>query len=674
MTEANISPTVASMLGRQIGNVRILRPLGAGGYGTVFLAHHVFVERLFAVKVLSVELKERERVVSRFRREAQALAQLQHESIVHFYDLGVMEDIGFYLVMEYLKGESLQERIVREGNYSLPAIRELIKALCEALSYVHKQGVLHRDIKPGNIFLQQTPDNIERVKLIDFGIAAFLDTDEQSITRTGHFLGTAAYSPPEQIYTPKQADARSDLYALGVVLVQLLTGRLPFVGDTPMATIFMHAQSPPPQLADLVPSQTWAPSLEAFVQKAMAKSPVNRPESAEEFWRECERVLQDQENLGHTTSSNFQTEDSLYEEDPAPRPLPSSEDNLGAVGGPSSYSLLPTDQQSSLEKESAPSIAATALDTPPANPSFGVLSGSASNVNSMGNPMEFKATDKMSVPPVSSDSSSSNGSGWTLLVVVLGVILSMGLWYSWPRPSKVSLRNASPAQQNSSTPRPPAPPRSPPEKRPLPEAHTTHSERNSQPEKPKKTNGKTVQKHPKKTTTQTLSLRSCRKRVRLLSRRYWSWRKKFKLQSYELRSYPAPPRSFRSRRACWRSYRRLRKWNRTLRRFRKVPLPVFRRKRSRLDQTYMKVSQVAGSEKATLQRLRRKTWSRIDRALAQKDIERANQIVNNAFLELEKVRPVTQKKQKPRIPTKQVQRDAGTKRKEPPVGIRTILK
>jgi beta-lactam-binding protein with PASTA domain/predicted Ser/Thr protein kinase len=256
--------------------------LGQGGMAKVFKGHDRVLGRDVAVKVLSPQFAGDDQFVTRFRREAQAAAALNHPNIVSVFDTGSQGDVH-YIVMEYVEGRTLRDAIRAEGPLHPDRAAEISLAVAKALSSAHQAGLVHRDIKPGNIMLTSNGE----VKVMDFGIARTATGD--TLTQTAAVLGTASYLSPEQAQG-EPVDARSDIYSLGCVLYEMLTVRPPFSGDSPVAIAYKHVRDdpvPPSRLNTDVPAD-----LESVVLKAMAKNPENRYQTADELRQDLERVLQ----------------------------------------------------------------------------------------------------------------------------------------------------------------------------------------------------------------------------------------------------------------------------------------------------------------------------------------------------------------------------------------------
>lgn len=256
----------------------ILEQLGGGGMAIVYKARDTFLNRMVTIKVLRPEYTSDEDFVKRFRREAQAIASLSHPNIVSIYDVGQEADVH-YLVMEYVKGDNLKNLIRQQG--SIPPERAVVIArqVSEALQHAHENNIVHRDVKPQNILITKSG----QAKLTDFGIAREATT--ATLTQTDTIVGSVHYLSPEQA-RGETADPRSDIYSLGIVLYEMVTGSLPFQGDTPIGVALKHIQETPPLPSSLNPGIS--ASLEKVITRAMTKIPAGRYETAREMAAELE--------------------------------------------------------------------------------------------------------------------------------------------------------------------------------------------------------------------------------------------------------------------------------------------------------------------------------------------------------------------------------------------------
>jgi tRNA A-37 threonylcarbamoyl transferase component Bud32 len=256
------------------GRYELNHLIARGGMAEVYRAHDRLLDRPVALKVLFPELSVDRSFVERFRREAQAAANLSHPNIVPVFDWG--EDTGtYFIVMEFVDGRPLSSILKTAGPLAADRTAEIAAPVAAALGYAHKHGVVHRDVKPGNVLI--TDDG--QVKVTDFGIARAVNTEE-SLTQTGAVMGTATYFSPEQA-EGMGVDARTDIYSLGVVLFEMVTGRPPFLGDTPVAVASKHVRDHPPLPRELNPSIP--PTFEAIILKAMDKNPDNRYATSEDL-------------------------------------------------------------------------------------------------------------------------------------------------------------------------------------------------------------------------------------------------------------------------------------------------------------------------------------------------------------------------------------------------------
>ena len=263
------------MSDRRLVNNRyeVERSVGRGGMAEVFLARDVLLDRPVVLKVLFPEFATDPSFVERFRREAQAAANLSHPNIVAVYDWGTLNNT-YFIAMEYVAGTTLADLLKEKGSLSASQASDIALEVASALGFAHENGVVHRDIKPGNILIS----NSGQVKVADFGIARALGAAvEDGLTQTGSVMGTATYLSPEQAQGA-QPDPRSDLYSMGVTMYEMVAGKAPFVGDTPVAVTYQHVHAMPTPLHDLKADVSL--DFEAIVAKCMAKSPKRRYESA----------------------------------------------------------------------------------------------------------------------------------------------------------------------------------------------------------------------------------------------------------------------------------------------------------------------------------------------------------------------------------------------------------
>jgi formylglycine-generating enzyme required for sulfatase activity/tRNA A-37 threonylcarbamoyl transferase component Bud32 len=257
-----------NITGTQIKNLKILSEIGEGGMGVVFLATHVILEKKFAVKCLTPELSTSLQFRERFEKEAMAQAALNHPNVVQVNDFFEHND-RYYLVMEYVDGHSLADMIDHGGKLSEQNALPILKDILAGVNFAHSRGIIHRDIKPSNILI----DKSGRAKIMDFGIAIRAG-DDHRLTKTGVDIGTAWYVSPEQVVNPKGVDHRSDVYSIGVVLFEMLTGRTPFDGETDYTIKDKHVRETPPGVSEINPDVS--DELSGIVMKALEKSPDDR--------------------------------------------------------------------------------------------------------------------------------------------------------------------------------------------------------------------------------------------------------------------------------------------------------------------------------------------------------------------------------------------------------------
>ena len=270
------------IIGRRIsGRYKIIEMIGGGGMANVYLAHDMILDRDVAIKILRMDFSDNENFIRRFHREAQSATSLAHPNIVNIYDVGEEEDI-YYIVMEYVEGMTLKQYIQQHSPLSVHKVIEIMEQLASAIAHAHQNNIVHRDIKPQNILI----DKYDVVKITDFGIAMAISAT--SITHTNTVLGTVHYLSPEQA-RGGMANKKSDIYSLGIVMFELLTGRLPFSGESAVSIALKHLQSETPSV------KRWNPnipqSVENIVLRATAKDPFHRYASAEELEEDLKTAL-----------------------------------------------------------------------------------------------------------------------------------------------------------------------------------------------------------------------------------------------------------------------------------------------------------------------------------------------------------------------------------------------
>ena len=278
-----MTPACDERLGSSIGGkYKIVRLVAEGGMGAVYEAVHLVVKRRFAVKFLRAELTQRRDALSRFQREAAAAGALESENIAAVVDFGITDDGAPYIVMEYLVGCDLAALL--RGSGPLPAERatDIVLQACLGIQQAHTAGVIHRDLKPENLFVCRRSDGSDLVKIVDFGIAKFQASDAgAAVTKTGGVVGTPSYMSPEQARGGATIDQRTDVYALGVILYELLSGHTPHPGDSYNAVIYHIATQPAILLA--CEGRELPQNLIETVHRAIAHDPAERPSSADEF-------------------------------------------------------------------------------------------------------------------------------------------------------------------------------------------------------------------------------------------------------------------------------------------------------------------------------------------------------------------------------------------------------
>ncbi len=287
-----------NVIGMVIGNIRIVSLLGEGGMGKVYKAEHVELGTPYAIKVLLPDLSTDPKVAKRFRREAMLSSRLRHPNIVFITDFGFHEQLGLYLVMEYLEGKTLKQYLIdKPKGLGIWESIHIVEQISDALSLAHNQNVVHRDLKPENIvLLHNAGDTKHIVKVLDFGIARLMEEEGPKLTMEGHVLGTPYYISPEQI-TGQEITSQADVYALGTLFYQLLTGEPPFTGTSAMEIFAKHMMNQPPPLSMHRPELADT-LLHNLIHQMLAKKPQARPRSMQELHSQLPYVLQELQDLG----------------------------------------------------------------------------------------------------------------------------------------------------------------------------------------------------------------------------------------------------------------------------------------------------------------------------------------------------------------------------------------
>lgn len=269
------------LTGKQFGNYQIVAPLGEGGMAAVYKAYQPSMERFVAIKVLPRQMAASEEYLARFKQEAKLLAQLQHPHILPVFDYGEAEGYT-YIVMSFVKSGTLAD-LMKKRRFSLSEIRNIISQVGGALGYAHARGMIHRDVKPSNVLIDESGNCL----LTDFGLARMIESTS-NLTSSGAIMGTPAYMSPEQGAGSK-IDKRSDIYSLGIILFELLTGRVPYTADTPIAIVFKHIQDPLPSVRKYNPGIS--SELEMILFKVLAKKPEDRYQTVEDFVHALQQIV-----------------------------------------------------------------------------------------------------------------------------------------------------------------------------------------------------------------------------------------------------------------------------------------------------------------------------------------------------------------------------------------------
>lgn len=265
------------------GKYRIEHQLGQGGMGYVLAAMHEQLQQRVAIKFLSAEQEGNPDAAARFMREARAAVRIQNEHVARVIDVAELSDGSPYMVMEFLSGTDLSDELQAQGRFAVSTAVDYVLQACEAVAEAHTLGLVHRDLKPANLFLTTRADGSPLVKVLDFGISKAMASSltSASLTSAKAMLGSPAYMSPEQARAPKMVDVRTDIWSLGVILFEFLSGRLPFTGDTPLSVVAATFIEPTPSLCALQPDLS--PEVAAVVERCLQKKPEDRYQTVAEL-------------------------------------------------------------------------------------------------------------------------------------------------------------------------------------------------------------------------------------------------------------------------------------------------------------------------------------------------------------------------------------------------------
>jgi serine/threonine-protein kinase len=311
MTDSN-DPMIGTLAA---GRYRVMKLLGEGGMGQVYLAEHVAIEKRVALKVLRAEYATKGEIVTRFQQEAISASRIKHPNVLDVFDFGQLDNGCFFLAMEFLEGNDLADEITRRRVLDAATGIRVAMQICRALAAAHINGVVHRDMKPENVFLQRTADGEEIVKIVDFGIAQLRSKDDavvetkRRLTRTGMIFGTPEYMAPEQA-SGKHADLRADIYAVGIIMYEMFTGAVPFTGETFLGVLTKHLNEAPPPMNAVFPELAISPEMQAVIMRALVKDPAVRYQSMLEFAQAISSTP-DAAALGYRTMHSSMAEHSL---------------------------------------------------------------------------------------------------------------------------------------------------------------------------------------------------------------------------------------------------------------------------------------------------------------------------------------------------------------------------
>lgn len=327
-------------VGRVIDNrYEIQQRVGEGGMGVVYKARQISIDRTIALKMLNAQMAQDPTWVQRFYNEAKACSRLQHPNTIRMFDFGQTQDGRLFMTMEFLDGISLRDA-TQKGPLAPNRVTKILIQCCASLAEAHSIGIIHRDIKPDNVFLLNMAGSPDFVKLLDFSVAKLLQEGDRMSTQAGVVFGTPQYMSPEQ-GRGLPLDARSDLYALGILAFEMLTGMVPFHDENPMTVIQMHLRAEIPPMPQTIP-----PNVQAVVRRAMEKDPARRYQSAGEMMQHCQQVFAELNGGGYTTGGGGVPRTMIA-------PMPQNLQNMGQPQPmqPQPIPMQPPQQQSGLQPQ-----------------------------------------------------------------------------------------------------------------------------------------------------------------------------------------------------------------------------------------------------------------------------------------------------------------------------------
>ncbi|HFE47177.1 MAG TPA: serine/threonine protein kinase, partial [Nannocystis exedens] len=367
--------TSKSLIGSVLAErYQILAQLGVGGMATVYRGEHMAIRKKCAIKVLHPEEAHKDDIVERFLQEARAASVIDNENVVEISDFGRTEDNCVFLVMEMLDGEDLAETLAEVHRLPWARAKPILLQICDALAAAHDKGIIHRDMKPENCFRLERRGNPDFIKVLDFGIAKITSESivgPRALTQTGMVFGTPEYMSPEQA-EGHTVDRRTDIYSLGIIMFQLLTGRVPFRGDSPTTTLVKHLVDTPPPPSLVAPDAGISPDLDAIVLKALQKDPDRRFQDMREFAATL-RAVDDLGSTIDTASFAFaddQSPDDSFDALPTGGKHLRTATVIAAITalGVTAFFLLPTTPKPKPEPEPSPAPAVIIAAEPEPEP------------------------------------------------------------------------------------------------------------------------------------------------------------------------------------------------------------------------------------------------------------------------------------------------------------------